>query len=186
MIVKIISDLSGEMQFEMAEEKVVQLIGNACCYSSEFSCEPALYDEAVEAVKEYAEKDEPHIEQKQPRNRLERMFGDYKARIPVESATLPLQKTDDGYKGFLLCECLSCGKIRGFHSKYPVSDYVCECGSTLPLRNLRPAHIHCKQCGAGFKYMTNVKKLFFKYSCLNCGAQVDLKLNSRDTAYVTV
>lgn len=185
MTATIISDLSGEMQFEMTEEKTAQLIGNSCCYSSEFKCEPDLYEEAAEAVKDYAEKNEPVKVPVKPLSRVDRMFGDYKSRIPVESGTVPLKKPDEN-KGFLLCECWSCGSLRGFYAKHNVPDYNCYCGSSTPLKDLRPVHIHCQKCGSGFKYMTNIKRKYFSYSCLNCSAPVDLELNKTGTAYITV
>lgn len=79
------------------------------------------------------------------------------------------QDPDDGqgpYKGFLLIVCE-------------------ECGYETPLENLRPMYMHCK-CGESFRYRTNAKSETITHTCLRCKAPVDMELNRRGTAYVTV
>ena len=54
-----------------------------------------------------------------------------------------------------------------------------------PLEKLRPLFMHCK-CGKSFSYKTNLTAERVTHTCLACKAPVDLELNSRKTAYVTV
>lgn len=64
--------------------------------------------------------------------------------------------------------------------------YKCgECGHETPLEKLRPLFMHCK-CGKSFSYKTNLTADRVTHTCLACKAPVDLELNSRKTAYVTV
>ena len=53
------------------------------------------------------------------------------------------------------------------------------------LEKLRPLFMHCK-CGKSFSYKTNLTAERVTRTCLACKAPVDLELNSRKTAYVTV
>ena len=50
---------------------------------------------------------------------------------------------------------------------------------------LRPLFMHCK-CGKSFNYKTNLTADRVTHTCIACKAPVDLELNSRKTAYVTV
>ena len=62
------------------------------------------------------------------------------------------------YRGFLIVQCEECGAIKAFCAKHETYGYKCgECGHETPLEKL-----------------------------LACKAPVDLELNSRKTAYVTV
>ena len=45
--------------------------------------------------------------------------------------------------------------------------------------------MHCK-CGKSFRYKTNVTAQTITHTCLNCKAPVDMELNSKGNAYVTV
>lgn len=97
-------------------------------------------------------------------SRVERMFG---ARDTWKSAD---PDADQGpYRGFLIVQCEECG----------------ECGHETPLEKLRPLFMHCK-CGKSFSYKTNLTADRVTHTCLACKAPVDLELNSRKTAYVTV
>ena len=58
-------------------------------------------------------------------------------------------------------------------------------GHETPLEKLRPLFMHCK-CGKSFSYKTNLTAERVTHTCLACKAPVDLELNSRKTAYVTV
>lgn len=165
MNVKIISELSGEMQFDMSAENLVQLIGAATRYA--------------------ADKPAAEVKKEKPTRRVESMFGDYRSRIPVDHVLPEVKKADEGYKGFLLIQCKACGKVRGFHAKTPISKYVCACGGRTPLKDLLPAFLRCK-CGSTFKYMTNIDDSEFQYNCLDCDAPIDLVLNHSGTAFVTV
>ena len=82
------------------------------------------------------------------------------------------QDPDDGqgpYKGFLLIVCEECGAVKAFCAKRETYSFRCdECGYETPLENLRPMYMHCT------------------HTCLRCKAPVDMELNRRGTAYVTV
>lgn len=79
-----------------------------------------------------------------------------------------------------------CGELRGFCAKQPISSYRCAtCNGETPLHDLTSAHIRCK-CGKHFKYRTNFEEDVFTYSCLSCGAPVDLAYNKKARAYQTV
>ncbi len=114
-------------------------------------------------------------------SRTESMFG------PRNTWKIPPQ-TADGYKGFLLIRCPECGEVRGFCAKDYVQEVSCrKCGAVVPLDHLIPANVNCAKCGRHFRYKTNVgdnKPVPFK--CLNCGAPVDLELNGKGTALVTM
>ena len=91
----------------------------------------------------------------------------------------------DGYKGFLYIKCDKCGKEKGFCAKEKIKSYKCECGKETELVNLKPLYTKCK-CGNEFKYMTNMNTAEFTYKCFTCGSPVDVKMNSRRTAYITI
>lgn len=113
-------------------------------------------------------------------SRVERMFGSR------DSWATPA--ADDGqgpYKGFLLIECEECGAIKAFCAKRETYAFKCSCGHETPLENLRPLFMHCK-CGKSFRYKTNVTAQTITHTCLNCKAPVDMELNSKGNAYVTV
>lgn len=114
-------------------------------------------------------------------SRVERMFG---ARDTWKSSD---PDADQGpYRGFLIVQCEECGAIKAFCAKHETFGYKCsECGHETPLEKLRPLFMHCK-CGKSFSYKTNLTADRVTHTCLACKAPVDLELNSRKTAYVTV
>lgn len=128
-------------------------------------------------------KAEPTSIRAKPR-RAETMFG------PKETWAIPDKEKEEAgpqtYKGFLLIKCAHCGELRGFCAKQPISSYRCAtCEGETPLHDLTSAHIRCK-CGKSFKYRTNTEEETFTYSCLSCGAPVDLAYNKKAHAYQTV
>lgn len=122
----------------------------------------------------------PHREDRRG-SRVERMFG---ARDTWKSAD---PDADQGpYRGFLIVQCEECGAIKAFCAKHETYGYKCgECGHETPLEKLRPLFMHCK-CGKSFSYKTNLTADRVTHTCLACKTPVDLELNSRKTAYVTV
>ena len=96
---------------------------------------------------------------------------------------------DDGqgpFKGFLMIVCEECGAAKAFCAKRETYSFRCdECGHVTALENLRPMYMHCK-CGESFRYRTNAKSETITHTCLRCKAPVDMELNRRGTAYVTV
>lgn len=73
----------------------------------------------------------------------------------------------------------------GVQLQVPLTFHKCDCGHRTDLHDLKPVHLYCK-CGSKYKYMTNISDPQFTMNCLACGAPVDLELNSRGTAYVTI
>lgn len=104
------------------------------------------------------------------------------APSPVERVR---ERNEGPYKGFLYLVCEDCGKVRAFCVKKETYSFRCECGWITPLENLRPMFMHCK-CGQTFRYKTNAETSTITHSCIECGAPVDLELNGRETAYVTI
>ena len=93
---------------------------------------------------------------------------------------------DGKYKGFLFIKCEHCGETRGFNAKVPIDEYKCsECGRKTKLKVLRPAHLDC-ECGKHWKYQTNETADVLTINCINCGQPVDMMLNARRTAYVSI
>ena len=190
MNVKIISDLSGEMQFDMSAENLVQLIGAATRYAADNSevvtthyANDEIVGQTVETI--------PEKKLEKPVSKGERMFGDYHSRVPISSVVPPMPavrkpKQEGVYKGFLLIECEDCGKVRGFYAKNPQSVYYCDCGCQTNLEGLRPMFPKCVKCGSTFKYMTNVESPTLTYNCLDCGSPINLELNKRGDTFVTV
>lgn len=183
MQVKIISDLSGEMQFDLSAENLVQLIGAATRYVADKEKLDAVHEASMNGT--YVK--QPEVKQEKPASKVERMFGDVRSRIPIKSVLPAVRKQnqDEGYKGFLMIECEDCGKVRGFYAKNPQSVYYCDCGCQTELKGLRPMYPKCK-CGSTFKYMTNTEKQSFTYNCLDCGSPIDMVLNKSGSAFVTV
>lgn len=130
-------------------------------------------------------KPEPAI---RPQRRVERLFGSQDSWPSAPKETKPERDRPEGWRGFLLVRCPECGDIRGFCTKATVTKSICKnCGTEIPLKDMIPAHVNCRKCGSHFKYMTNiVTQEPVAYHCINCEAPVDLQLNTRGTAIVTV
>lgn len=114
------------------------------------------------------------------RSRVERMFG--------SRETWNTNQPDDDqgpYKGFLLVKCEECGEVKAFCAKRETYGFKCSCGYETALEKLRPVFMHCK-CGKTFRYKTNMTAETFSHTCLSCKAPVDLEMNKKKTAYVTV
>lgn len=163
MNVKIISDLSGELQFDMSAENYIQLLGAATRYAAD--------GDPSETVTTFYADGKPYREER--------------VRIPIDSVLPEMEKQEQEYTGFLLIQCEDCGKIRGFCAKSPISSYICDCGHATKLDALKPALLRCRKCGENFKYKTNIQSERFAYSCLNCGKRNRLFLNSDGDTYIT-
>lgn len=124
---------------------------------------------------------------KRPLRRAERIFGS-QDNWPTVPAPEPERTYPEGYKGFLLVRCPECGEIKGFCTKDYVTETTCRsCGEVIPLKDLIPAHVNCGKCGNHFKYRTNIMTQEpVPFNCLRCEAPVDLQLNTRGTALVTM
>lgn len=125
--------------------------------------------------------DEP--DKPRPRKRVERMFG---ARESWDAQSgLDADEGQGPYKGFLLIVCEECGAVKAFCAKRETYSFKCPCGHETALENLRPMYMHCK-CGKTFRYKTNAQTETLTHNCLDCKAPVDMELNGRGTAYVTI
>lgn len=116
--------------------------------------------------------------------RTARMF----AGAPRPQQPKPEYHDDEGpYRGFLMVKCEACGKVRAFCAKIETYGFRCdECRETTPLEHLRPLFLKCGKCGAVFRYKTNITDKYITHTCVKCGAPVDMMLNTRETAYVTI
>lgn len=93
---------------------------------------------------------------------------------------------DGKYKGFLLIKCEHCGETRGFCAKQPIDEYKCNsCGEKTKLKDLRRLFMDC-ECGRHSKYYTNETAEVVTHNCIECGSPVDMMLNSRRTAYISI
>lgn len=113
-------------------------------------------------------------------------FEQKQKRAWNETGGAVYKPADGKYKGFLFIKCEHCGETRGFNAKVPIDEYKCsECGGKTKLIGLRPAHLDC-ECGKHWKYQTNETADVLTINCINCGRPVDMMLNSRRTAYVSI
>ena len=170
MEVKIISGF-GENVFQMPEESVWDVLREA----SKQAKKPE------ESIREYIER--------QKQTRVDKLFGSaWRKKKPddVEVAEpYQLEDNEEGYTGFLLIKCEKCGKVKGFCTKKELKSYRCECGHETCLENLRPLYLRC-ECGAEYRYKTNLQTSVYTQNCLHCGNPVDIRLNNLKTAYVTI
>lgn len=149
---------------------------------------------------------EPPSEPEQLLSRVERLFGIRESWPNATAAATPSQdkpkaeaeETEDtgpeasfsrrAVKGFLIVECESCGQTREFCSRAEITSNRCHsCGhvTTLDKTYMRPAYAKCK-CGREFKYQTNATGDTITINCIACGSPIDMQLNGRGTAYVTL
>ena len=113
-------------------------------------------------------------------------FEQKQKRAWNETGGAVYKPADGKYKGFLFIKCEHCGETRGFNAKVPIDEYKCsECGGKTKLKGLRPAHLDC-ECGKHWKYQTNETADVLTINCINCGQPVDMMLNARRTAYVSI
>lgn len=149
---------------------------------------------------------EPPSEPEQLLSRVERLFGRRESWPNATAAASPPQDkpeaeaedTEDtgpeasfsrrAVKGFLIVECEKCGQTREFCSRADITSNRCHsCGhvTTLDKTYMRPAYAKCK-CGREFKYQTNATGDTITINCIACGSPIDMQLNGRGTAYVTL
>lgn len=149
---------------------------------------------------------EPPSEPEQLLSRVERLFGKREswptatatATPPQDKPKAEAEDTEDtgpeasfsrrAVKGFLIVECESCGQTREFCSRAEITSNRCHsCGhvTTLDKTYMRPAYAKCK-CGREFKYQTNATGDTITINCIACGSPIDMQLNGRGTAYVTL
>ena len=129
--------------------------------------------------------DEPQEDDQDDFETLLREYDQKKKREWNETHQTP-GPADGKYKGFLFIKCEHCGETRGFCAKQPISEYKCnECGEKTKLKDLRRMFMDC-ECGRHSKYYTNETADVITHNCIECGAPVDMMLNSRRTAYTSL
>lgn len=196
MEVKIISGF-GENVFQMPEESVWDVLKEASKQAkngSEEERDAGKGQPETKAEESEAEKPEESAREyieRQRQSRVDNIFGSaWRKKKPTDTEVAePYEYKDEenqeGYSGFLLIKCEKCGKVKGFCAKKELKSYRCECGHETCLENLRPLYLRC-QCGAEYRYKTNLQTSVYTQNCLHCGNPVDIKLNNRKTAYVTI
>lgn len=98
-------------------------------------------------------------------SRTERMFGSKDTwNVPP---SVNADKDQGPYRGFLLIRCEECGEVKGYCAKRETYSFRCKCGKE-------------------FRYKTNLTDQRYTHTCLDCGSPVDLEVNRRGTAYVTI
>lgn len=104
----------------------------------------------------------------------------------IEKPTRKAAETVKAYKGFLYVKCRECGSVHGFCAKMPIRFYKCrECGEMTKLENMAPLRIRC-ECGAKFRYDTNVVTGKMDVSCLACDTPVAVEWNEKQQQYDTI
>lgn len=172
----------AEMSFEMSPDRAKNLIRVAVQLASS---EEELPRPVGMKYADPTEEPRPEAESQKPaRSRVETMFG-ARETWNTPAAAEGKEEERESYKGLLFIRCEACGKEKGYGSKYPLTFHKCDCGHRTDLHDLKPVHLYCK-CGSQYKYKTNISDPQFTMNCLSCGAPVDLELNSRGTAYVTI
>lgn len=186
-----------KMEFGNACRWRCSLDGNSDCHP-EWRGAPSPVDtpKPMENAEEIAPAPAPSPASAKHASRTERMFGAkeaWAARGSVEAEAVEESKETPEiaekvktYQGFLLVRCDKCQNTQGFCAKVPISEYRCKgCGGVTPLRKLTALHIRCK-CGAKFNYRTNLTEDVISYTCLGCGAPVDVVYNARKNAYISL
>ena len=191
MEVKIISGY-GENTFQMDDADTMSLLNNAMRFHNKIKAIGGVKDNTgtkadkeEEVKKNIAAQEFVKKIQEKLHSRNDSLFGAGWKKEPQKTEKPLIIGHPDGYKGFLYIKCDKCGKEKGFYSKEKIKSYKCECGKETELENLKPLYTKCK-CGNEFKHMTNMNTAEFTYKCFNCGSPVDVKMNSRRTAYTTI
>lgn len=95
-------------------------------------------------------------------------------------------KEDMPYRGFLMIKCEECGEVKGYCAKKETYSFRCDkCGHSTALYDLKPMYLNC-ECGGRFKYKTNITDKQITRNCINCGQPVDMEINKRGTAYISM
>lgn len=175
----------AEMSLEMSQYSAMQLLQQAM--ESAYKIPPKeTTDKSESAPAGGEEPEKENAEKPAPKSRVESMFGSKETwNTPEESGQDKPNEGKQTYKGFLLIRCEKCGRVKAYCAKYPTSAHRCECGHSTELEDLIPVYAVCK-CGGEFKYRTNIRDPQITIDCLKCSAPIDLELNKRETAYVTI
>ncbi len=91
------------------------------------------------------------------------------------------------YKGFMHMKCPKCGEVRSFCMKKPADHYHCAaCGCRTEFTEpLVPLWVNC-ECGAQYKYWTNMDEPVFDINCFECGNPVAVQWNDKKKLYAPI
>lgn len=92
-------------------------------------------------------------------------------------------------KGFILSKCPRCGAIKSFFARDCTTYNRCrECGCeyTLDGKKMIPIFSKCPACENTIKWRTDLTGDAIELNCKKCGSPIDLELNGKGTAYVTI
>lgn len=190
----------GEATFDIEKERVTRLMNAAIELvdeeyngrdvlegelepEPELTEEPELPQEAEPNHEEVPESTEAVVQSQQEKRhrRVDSLFPGFKPAQPEKVQ----YNHDDGYSGFLMIECASCGEVREFCSKKKIKYNRCRCGAQTELKDLRNMIVECKNCGRKSRYFTNLQRRFYIAKCIDCGAPVEARLNDKGTTYIT-
>lgn len=121
-------------------------------------------------------------------SRMERMFGSRDTWNTPAAEVVKEKDPDAGqgpFRGFLMIKCDECGEVKAYCARHDTYGFRCKCGHETPLERLRPMYMKCK-CGKEFRYKTNLQESRYTHTCMDCGSPVDMEINSRGTAFVTI
>lgn len=121
-------------------------------------------------------------------SRRARIFGD-SFRRTEDSAEGKKPFRDDerwGGKGFIMNQCQNCGNVRTFHTKTTIKYANCACGTRTLLKGLKKASTYCEKCGRSVAYYTNLKNPTHVLKCLDCGADIRVRITPDGREYKTV
>ena len=190
MKVKIDSPM-GTKTYDMEESDVLRLLHDAWKLShGNFEEDPPPSAPPTEKELENTSPPAP-VKKAEPVSRAERMFGKretwgQQARSAEQRPVK--QEEPEGWKGFMVFRCPECGSARSFYTRDKIFAARClSCGCETPLENLIPAYVECGKCGKTLKYRTNIRDDYpVTLNCIECNAPIDMQLNRRGTALVTI
>lgn len=173
LAVEIIGELKKKTAAEAAAPKGIQITIQA---------EKTVVD-PPEKPKPDPAKPEPVKRPAPPRQPTAPRVSTSRAQWPADTGEDAAQEEPKKYTGFLFIRCQKCGQERGFCAKTPISSAYCrDCGAPTRLRDLRMIKIWC-ECGASYRYFTNIQDNAFDMPCLVCEAPVALEWNEHKGRY---
>ena len=145
---------------------------------------------ALPEIKEPVKKEETllpaHTEPLQQEDHCEEPKQAIPTMQTITACNKPDVETRQGYKGFLLIKCNTCGRIHAFNSRTITSRHQCrDCNRVMDLENLVPLQADC-ECGQKSRYRTNIEEPMLDVTCIACGNPVTVEWNSKKKYYQTV
>lgn len=198
LAVEIIGELKKKTAAEAAAPKKIQITVQAektvvdppekpLAFTLDFGLprvtNPEVQIVAPEKPKPAPVKPEPVKRPAPPRQPAAPRVSTSRAQWPADTGEDAAQEEPKKYTGFLFIRCQKCGQERGFCAKTPISSAYCrDCGAPTRLRDLRMIKLWC-ECGASYRYFTNIQDNAFDMPCLACEAPVALEWNEHKGRY---